>query len=320
MVNFNSWSRWAAHNATALCSIALVACAPVVNHAEHSSPNPRPLAIDSAARAQGAALATACIGRDGWSDAAPPARIFGNVYYVGTCGISVLLITSPRGHIVIDAATAEAVPSILANIRTLGFDPHDVRYLIGSHEHIDHMGGFAAMKAATGAQIIVREPARRTLETGVIDAEDPQSGILPAMAPVSVDRLIQDGERLTLGGNSLTAIATPGHTIGGTSWTWQACQSGQCVRMVYADSMTAVSADGYRFTDHPARVAPFRTTIARVGALDCSLLITPHPGFSDMFERLSGAESLTDSTACRTFSNAMTARLDRRLAQEAAAQ
>lgn len=308
------------NGAAMLASIALTSCAPLAHHSGNSATENRLWPQDNVARAQGTELATACTGRDGWSDAAPPARIFGNVYYIGTCGISVLLITSPRGHIVIDAATAEAVPSILANIRTLGFDPRDVRYLIGSHEHIDHMGGFAALKAATGAQIIVREPARRTLETGVIDRDDPQSGLLPAMVPVTVDRLIADGEDLRLGDTVLTAIATPGHTIGGTSWTWQTCDAQHCARMVYADSMTAVSADSYRFTDHPARVAPFRATIARVGALDCDLLITPHPSFSNLFERLSGTEPLADSTACHTFATAMATRLDRRLAQEAAPQ
>ena len=81
----------------------------------------------------------------------PPARIYGNTYYVGTCGISVILITSDKGHILIDTAPAKAAPSVLANIRTLGFDPKDVKFLLTSHEHIDHVGGIAAIKAATGA-------------------------------------------------------------------------------------------------------------------------------------------------------------------------
>ena len=86
-------------------------------------------------------LVDACQGRDGWSDAAPPARIFGDVYYVGTCGITALLIVGDRGHILIDGATAEAAPGIAANIRRLGFRPQDVRYLLNSHEHVDHAGG-----------------------------------------------------------------------------------------------------------------------------------------------------------------------------------
>lgn len=275
----------------------------------------------SDARAAGQRLATACEGRDGWSDAAPPARIYGNTYYVGTCGISVLLITSPQGHVLIDGATAEAVPSILANIRTLGFDPRDVRFIIGSHEHLDHMGGFAALKAATGAQVWASEAARPVLESGTVDSADPQHGAIPGMTPVPVHGIVRDGAVLALGDSiRLTPTLTPGHTSGGTSWSWQSCESGRCVNFAYVDSLTAVSADAYRFTDHPERVAPFRATFDRVATMPCDVLVTPHPSFSNLFERLSGAEPLTDPTACRRLSGAMRARLDARLAQEAAAR
>jgi len=272
------------------------------------------------ARAQGAALAQSCAAREGWGDAAPPARIFGNVYYVGTCGITVLLITSPRGHILIDAATQDAVPSILANIRTLGFDPHDVKYLLNSHEHIDHAGGFAALKRATGAQLLARQPARATLETGQSAADDPQIGLLSPMPPVGVDRIVADGEVLRLGGNMLTVIPTPGHTAGGTSWSWRACEGRQCATIAYVDSLTAISAEGYHFTDHPERVAPFRATFARVMRLPCQILLTPHPGASGMFERLAGNELLIEPSACRSLAESMSSRLDARLAHEAAAR
>jgi metallo-beta-lactamase class B len=271
----------------------------------------------SEARTQGAALAAACEGRDGWSDAAPPARIFGNTYYVGTCGISVLLITSPEGHVLIDGATAEAVPSILANIRSLGFDPADVKLIVGSHEHLDHLGGLAALKAATGANVVVREPARAVIETGRADAADPIAGMFPDMAPVPVARTVADGEVLTFGQLALTAVATPGHTSGGTSWTWRSCEGPNCATFAYVDSLTAVAADGYRFTDHPERVAPFRETFARVGRMPCDILVTPHPDFSNLFQRLSGTEPLIDRDACRRLVHAMRARFDARLASEA---
>ncbi|MBY0422301.1 MAG: MBL fold metallo-hydrolase, partial [Parvularculaceae bacterium] len=129
----------------------------------------------------GAALDRACAGRDGWSDAAPPARIFGNTYYVGTCGITALLVVSPRGHVLIDTGPADAAPSILANIRALRFDPRDVKFIVGSHEHVDHMGGFAALKAATGAHIALLAPARAVLESGTDGASDPQAGVMPKM-------------------------------------------------------------------------------------------------------------------------------------------
>ncbi len=291
----------------------LAACAPITQ-----SPT-----ASNAVQTQGEALVTSCAGRDGWSNAAPPARIHGNTYYVGTCGISVLLVTSPKGHVVIDGATDEAVPSILANIRTLGFNPRDIKFIVGSHEHIDHMGGFAALKAATGAKLLVSAAARSVVETGKTDAGDPQFGVIPAMKPVPVDGILTFNPELgmIIVGEptkifSLTPHHTPGHTSGGTSWTWPSCERRKCVHIAYVDSLTAVSADGYRFTDHPERVAPFRETFDRVAALKCDVLITPHPGVSNLFDRLSGKEPLVDPDACRTLVAAMRKRLDDRLVRE----
>ena len=275
--------------------------------------------VPPAAQRDVASLATACAGRDGWSDRAPPARIHGNTYYVGTCGITVLLIAGTHGHVLVDGATAEAVPGILDNIRSLGFDPRDVKAIVGSHEHVDHMGGFALLKAATGASVLVRRPAVESVETGRVDRADPQLGAIVGMTPVGVDGFVDDGKDFAVGdGPTLTAIATPGHTQGGTSWTWRSCDGDRCLSFAYVDSLTAVSADGYRFTDHPARVAPFRATFDRVRALPCDVLVTPHPSFSDLFARVDGAKPLVDATACGRLADAMRVRLDKRLADEAA--
>ena len=265
------------------------------------------------------ALAKACEGRDGWGDAAPPARIFGSTYYVGTCGITVLLVTSPDGHVLIDGAVDEAVPSILANIRSLGFKPEDVKLIIGTHEHHDHMGGFARLKAATGARLMVREAARKVLETGEVDPADPQFGIIDGMTPVAVDATYGHGEVLRVGDIALTAVATPGHTDGGTSWHWRSCEGTQCMTIAYLDSLSAVSADDYRFFDHPERVAPFAETFARVRTMPGDLFLTAHPSFSNMFERLAGKAPLIDRDAGRRLVHAMQRRLDDRLAREAAA-
>jgi metallo-beta-lactamase class B len=268
----------------------------------------------------GKALADACATRDGWSDPAPPATILGNVHYVGTCGITVLLITDPKGHILIDGATAEAVPSILANIRSLGFDPRDVKIIVGSHEHLDHMGGLAALKAATGARVLLSDAARAVMESGKLDADDPQVGLLSDMQPVAADGVINDGTVVRIGNLALTALATPGHTSGGTSWTWRSCEGPRCASFAYVDSLTAVSAEAYRFADHPERVVPFRASFDRVAALDCDILITPHPFVSDLFPRIAGKMPLTDKAACKNLVIAMRKRLDDRLAKEAIAR
>lgn len=270
----------------------------------------------AAGEPSGAALDQACAGRDGWSDAAPPARLFGNTYYVGTCGITVLLVTSARGHVLVDTGPADAAPFVLANIRALGFDPRDVRLILGSHEHVDHLGGAAPMKAATGARFAARAPARATLESGRASAADPQAGLIVDAPPVVVDRVVRDGETVRVGGLALTAVATPGHTDGGTSWSWKSCEGARCLDIAYVDSLAAVSRDGYRFADHPERVAPFRSTFARVAAMRCDVLATPHPGASRLFARMAGREPLVDGGACARLAQTAEAALDARLARE----
>lgn len=272
----------------------------------------------TANQAQQRELAKACEGRTGWSDPAPPARLFGNTYYVGTCGITVLLVTGPDGHIMIDAATAAAVPSILANIRALGFDPRDVRLLLATHEHDDHMGGTAALKAATGARLLVREPARRAVETGKVEPTDPQFGIIKGISSVAVDGLVVDREVLRVGTIAITAVATPGHTDGGTSWHWRSCEGPRCMGFAYIDSLSPASRDGYRFSDHPERVAPFRETFRRVATMPGDLFLTTHPEASNFFERMAGKQPLIDRDAGRRLVHAMRKRLDDRLAREAA--
>ena len=275
--------------------------------------------VPTETQSQQRALAKACEGRDGWGDAAPPARIFGNSYYVGTCGITVLLLTGPDGHVLIDGAVAEAAPSILGNIRALGFDPKDIKLIVGTHEHADHMGGFALLKAATGARLMVREPARAVIETGAVDPADPQFGIIPGMTPVAVDATYEHGDVLRVGEVALTAVATPGHTDGGTSWHWRSCEGTRCLGIAYLDSLTTPSRDGYRFSDHPERVAPLTESFARVRAIPGDMFLTAHPEFSNLFERFAGKEPLIDRDAGRRLVHSMKTRLDVRLAKEAAA-
>jgi metallo-beta-lactamase class B len=297
-----------------LAPLVLGACAPAATE------NGAPPATLSDARAQGTALAQACEGRDGWGDAAPPARIHGNTYYVGTCGIAVLLVTTPDGHALIDGAVEEAVPGVLANIRALGFDPRDIKGIFYTHEHYDHMGGLAALAEATGAPVWSSAAGRAVLESGMVDPADPQVDVIVGSSPVRVSHVLDGTSRIPIGdgGLVLTPVPTPGHTSGGTSWNWQSCEHGDCKTIAYVDSLTAVSSDDYRFTDHPERVAPFRTTFATVAAMPCDILLTPHPSVSNLIPRLAGAAPLVDPQACRDLAQAMTVRLDTRLAQEAA--
>jgi metallo-beta-lactamase class B len=268
-------------------------------------------------RADVAARAQQCAGRDGWSDPAPPVRIYGNVYDIGTCGITVLLITGPRGHVVIDAATAEAVPSIIGNIRKLGFRPQDVKLLLMSHSHIDHAGGLAALRRATGAKLLTSAAAREVIERGRFAPDDPQRDILSPVERAPVGGVLTDGQQVALGPIRLTAHLTPGHSPDGMSWSWRSCEGSICRNIVFADSLSAVSSDSYRFRHHPAYVARLRKTIAKVAAFPCDIVLTPHPGAIDMAERLAGTKPLVNRNGCRTYAAAATQRLDQRLADEA---
>ena len=258
-----------------------------------------------------------CAGKDGWSDPAPPIRIYGNTYNVGTCGIVVILVIGPQGHVLIDGATSAAVPGIAANVKRLGLRMRDIKWLLNSHEHTDHAAGLAALKRLTKARLAARAPAVRSLTTGKTDPADPQAGLIDDFAPVRVDRVIRDGEQIKVGKLVLTAHATPGHTAGGTSWSWRACKGYICWRTLFADSISVPSRDGYRFTDHPERVAPYRTTFAMLAAHGCDVLVTPHPAASNLINRLAGKAPLINHGACDAYAERGQIALDKRLADEA---
>ncbi|MEO8175496.1 MAG: subclass B3 metallo-beta-lactamase [Sphingomicrobium sp.] len=266
----------------------------------------------------GPAFDGTCKDWDDWDKPAPPVRIHGNTYLVGTCGISAILITGSEGDILIDAGTEAGADLIARNIRSLGFRLTDIKYLLHSHEHIDHVGGMARLQQLTGAQLVASPAAAAVFRTGAPGSGDPQAGIFPPFRAARVDRIIHDGEQVRTWDLALTAIATPGHTPGALSWTWTSCDGGVCRRMVYADSLTAVARDGYRFTDHPAALAAFRASIARVAGLECDILLTPHPSASGMLERLGGRAPLENPNGCHDYAAKLTRQLDERLAKEAA--
>ncbi len=262
--------------------------------------------------------AAACGDSTDWDRPAPPVRIHGNTYLVGTCGISAILITGTDGHILIDAGTERGADLIAENIRFLGFVPSEVRILLHSHEHLDHVGGMARLQQLTGARLIASAPAAAVFRTGTASADDPQAGMHKPFPAARVDRVVKDGETVRLGNLQLTAIATPGHTPGALSWRWESCDGGVCRTMVYADSLSPVSRDDYRFSAHPDSLAAFRASIAKIAGSRCEILLTPHPSASAMKERMTGQQPLFDANGCKAYAAALTKRLDDRLAKEAA--
>ncbi|MEL7691212.1 subclass B3 metallo-beta-lactamase [Citromicrobium bathyomarinum] len=308
----------------ALAALALLAagCAPAtepVSSAAEAEQTSIVTSPDLAVRFRQSEFLDQCEDFDEWDKPSPPFELLGDTWYVGTCGISAILVIGEDGHVLIDSGVEAAAPLILDNIRAIGIDPRDIRYLLMSHEHFDHVGAHAALVEATGAQVIASPEAAKVLASGKVGADDPQAAIHPAMTPVKVDRVVSDGEVLKLGGKEFTAHFTPGHTPGATSWTWSACalpwQPPVCRRIAYVDSLSPVSADDYRFSDHPAVVADFRRSIASVATLPCDLLVTPHPSSSGMLDRMKGG-GLLDGAACADYAQALSKRLDERLAKE----
>ena len=267
----------------------------------------------------GPLFAAACKDWDDWDKPAPPVRVHANTFLVGTCGISSILITGEQGDVLIDGGTEAGADLIADNIRKLGFRLSDVKIILQSHEHIDHIGGVARLQRLTGAQVYASPAAAKVLATGTAGAGDPQAGMQKPVPIARVDRVIQDGGQVRLIDILLTAVATPGHTPGALTWHWESCKAGICRHIVYADSLTPVSRDDYRFTDHPDYLAAYRASIAKVAALDCDILLTPHPSASDMINRLALAK-VENPNACRDYAASLTKQLDERLAKEAAAK
>ncbi|MBS0579479.1 MAG: subclass B3 metallo-beta-lactamase [Proteobacteria bacterium] len=261
-----------------------------------------------------------------WAEPQAPFRIYGNTYYVGTHGLSSILVTSAAGHILIDGTLAEAAPQILANIRALGFRAEDVRLILNSHVHFDHAGGIAAIQRATGAVVAASASSAQVLRDGHSGPDDPQYGSLPrGPDPVPQVRTVRDGETVAVGPLALTAHFTPGHTPGGTTWSWRSCEAGRCLDIVYADSLGPLAAPAFRFTasaTYPSALADFEHSFEVLAQLPCDILLTPHPDVSDTFGRLqrredgSRPDAFIDAKACRDYAARGRASLAKRLAEE----
>ena len=260
-----------------------------------------------------------------WNAPQEPFRIFGNTFYVGTAELSAILVAGDRGLVLLDAALPQSALLIDANIRALGFETANVRLIVNSHTQFDHAGGIAALQRATAATVAASPRAAEALRAGKPTPDDPQFAIANNGFPRVQDvRVIREGETLTVGSLQITAHFTPGHTPGGTTWSWRSCEASRCLDVVYADSLNPVSADDFLFTaGKPSIVDSYERSIGIVEELPCAILLSPHPGFFDMQEKLSRraagkADVFVDQNACRTYAGAARTRLEQRIAQERA--
>ncbi len=271
-----------------------------------------------------------CDSCDEWNRPQAPFKLHGRSYYVGVQGLSAVLVQTSAGLILLDAGLPQSAPLIMTNIRSLGFKVADIRLILNSHAHYDHSGGIARLQRESGAVVVASPSGASALGQGRPTSDDPQfgrDGSGGAFPPVQNLRIIKDREALVLGDTTLTPHFTPGHTPGSTTWSWRSCEGTACVNIVYADSLNAISLDGYRFLGGGGAkdVSPaFKSSIATVAALPCNLMVSVHPGFSRLFEKVKlrsanpSPDPLLDSQACRAYAADAAKRLDARLEAERA--
>ena len=210
-----------------------------------------------------------------WNTPAEPFKMIGNVYYVGTDGLASYLITSPQGHILVDTVMPEATSQIKASIEKLGFKVTDIKYLVNTHAHIDHTGGLAEMKQASGAQLVAGAADKPLLEGGYYPGAQEETAL--AFPPVKVDRTVREGDTVSVGDVTLTARETPGHSPGCTSWEF-VVKDGDATRSVLIFCSGTVALN--RLVANPTYsgiVTDYRKTFARARDMKVDVLLAPHP-------------------------------------------
>ena len=272
-----------------------------------------------------AAASIDCEQCESWNRDQAPFRIFGNTYFVGVRGLSSVLVTSSDGHILIDGALPQSVPLIARHVEQLGFKMSDVRIILNSHVHYDHAGGIAELQKLSGAQVIASDIAAKVLRAGKVDSSDPQFGVLKSFPGAKNVEALGARDSVEVGKLQLHVIHTPGHTPGGTSWTWTACEAQRCLNVVYGDSLNAISDDTFKYSGdkrYPNAGNDMAASIAAISATPCDILIAAHPDLTGLLtvidEQGKGDRAqLVDASACQRYAAMGKERLAKRLDEEA---
>lgn len=238
------------------------------------------------------------------TDAAfPPHRVAGNLYYVGSRDLSVYLVTTPKGHILINTGFAETVPLVKASVEKLGFKFSDIKILLNSHAHDDHVAGTEAARRLSGARVMVMEGDAEIVRTG--GRGDCQYN--SRWAPSPVDTVLKDRQVVELGGTRLTAYKTAGHTRGCTTWVLDVPEGGRRLRAVIVGSPNVNP--GYRLVGnekYPQIAADYRRSFRTWKSLKCDLFLGAHGayyGLAEKYERLKkgGANPFIDPEGYRAY-------------------
>ncbi|MFN7923226.1 MAG: subclass B3 metallo-beta-lactamase [Bryobacteraceae bacterium] len=211
--------------------------------------------------------------RDQDSAPFPAHRIIGNTYYVGQADYAAYLITSPQGHILIDATFETEVPLIRKGVEQLGFRFGDIKILLCTHAHRDHVGGAKLVKQLTGAQMMVMDADVKAVEAGG-----------PDMPAVKVDRVLHDRDEVKLGNLAVNVYRTPGHTPGNTTLVWKSSQSGNAYTMVLIGSLSS-NARTLAAPPSPTLIEDYRYSFRLLKSLPCDVFLGPHGKFFNLREK-----------------------------------
>ncbi|MEX3172997.1 SPR family subclass B3 metallo-beta-lactamase [Serratia quinivorans] len=206
-----------------------------------------------------------------WAQPVAPFQMFPHVYYVGTRNLSSVLLSTPEGLILIDAALDASAPAIRAHIEALGFNIKDLRYILNSHARLDQAGGIARLQAWSGAKVVASAANAQQLALG--GKQDFALGDALSFPPVKVDIIVGEGDSITLGDLKLTALMTPGHLPGATSWLTTLHQGGQSYRLVYADSLATPDYYLIDNKNYPSLVQDIRGSFARLAQQQADIFI-----------------------------------------------
>lgn len=210
-----------------------------------------------------------------WTTPFEPFQLIGNIYYVGTDGIAVYIIKTSQGLILMDTALPESTGMIKDSMAKLGFKVADIKYILNSHAHFDHTGGFAEIKKESGAQMVAGERDKPLLEGGYYPGDEKND--LLAFPPVKVDVAVKEGDKVTLGDTTMIAHSTPGHSPGCTSWEMTVKDGGQDRNVLFFCSGTVALNRLVGNPTHPGIVDDYRATYTKVKAMNPDVLLGPHP-------------------------------------------
>ena len=256
-----------------------------------------------------------------WEPVAP-FQIADNIYYVGNSQIAVYLITGPEGHILLDTGYESMVPEVVASIEALGFSPTDIRFIASSMAQLDHVGGHAAMKELTGAEIIVVPGDIEALESGGVT--DPILGQANRFPAVQVDRELMDAEAVVLGDFEMISYVTAGHTMGCTSWTMPVTVDGVNRTAVFVCDMSVP--EGARLVDpnasYPGISQDYRRSFQLLRRPGCDVFLGPYPAMFGLEEKLAAMQAgaaenpFVDPEGCVAYVDQAEAAFLARLAEE----